>query len=76
MEKVASWEATARAVGLFMGHSADAVNKVIDALKGPLLERVSHEAYDLRVVRRKLYAMLRKSHTTGKYMQMLDEMTV
>lgn len=76
MEKVASWEATVRAVGLFLGHSPEAVSRVVDNLKMPLLERVSQDAYNIRVIRRRLYDRLRKIRTTDKYMRLLDEMTV
>lgn len=76
MEKVASWEATVRAVGLFLGHSVEAVSRVVDSLKMPLLERVSQESYNIRLIRRRLYEKLRKIRTTDKYMRILDDMTV
>lgn len=76
MEKVATWEASTKAIGLFMGHSEDAVSNVVSLLKGPLLERVSHESYDLRVIRRKLYRRLQSMRTTDRYMDILDDMTV
>lgn len=76
LEKVATWEATARAVGLFLGHSTDAVNQVVGALKHPLAERITQEAYDIRTVQRKLRERLRKVRDEGRYMRMLDDMTV
>ena len=75
MEKVATWEATVRAVGLFLGHSGDAVSNVVNSLKMPLLERVSQESYNLRLIRRRLYARLRSVRTEGGYMKILDDMT-
>ena len=76
MEKVAMWEATTKAMGLFMGHSPESVSKLVEHLKIPLLERVSQESYNMRRIRSKLYARLKEIRTKDKYMDILDEMTV
>lgn len=76
MEKVAMWEATVRAVGLFMGHSPEAVSTLVVSLKIPLMQRVSQEAYNMRGIREKLYDRLKTIRTKDKYMDILDEMTV
>jgi hypothetical protein len=76
MEKVAMWEATVRAVGLFMGHSPEAVSNLVVSLKIPLMQRVSQEAYNMRGIREKLYDRLKTIRTKDKYMGILDEMTV
>lgn len=70
------WESTVKAVGLFMGHSPEAVGKLVDSLKIPLMQRVSQEAYNMRGIRKKLYDRLKTIRTKDKYMGILDEMTV
>lgn len=76
LEKIATWEATVSAIGFFLGHSEDAVKQVTGRLKGPLLERVTQESYNLRLIRRKLYARLQAHRGTLSHMDRLNEMTV
>jgi phosphate/sulfate permease len=74
-EKVSAWELALTAVGNFLGHGSERIQKTVSPLRAAYAEEVFHKSYSVSSLREKLVKRLAAMREIGERMEKLEKMT-